>query len=84
VESTGENEIERDKKHNVRRYSDGDLHNEDVPSYLNTEDKQVVKEFINNVVRSQNTTVRSVANRDLGQIYLKTPKSNEGSLLGLF
>ena len=52
MESTGEKETERDKKNKVRRYSDGDLHNEDVPTYLNTEDKKVVKEFINDVIRS--------------------------------
>jgi len=40
--------------------------------------------FNNDVLHSDNTIIRNVNGRDLGQIYLKTPQSNDGSLLGLF
>lgn len=88
MESPGQNEAsheaEKERKSKGLRYSVGDLHNYEVPTYLNEQDKQVVMQFNNDVIRSDNTTVRNVNSRDLGQIYLKTPHSNDGSLLGLF
>ena len=75
--------VERTSSTNKRRYSDGDFQFDDVPEHLNTEDKQVVKQFNHDVIRSENTVVHPGTSR--GQIHLKqTAKANEGSLLRLF
>jgi phosphatidylinositol 4-kinase B len=53
----------KELKSRERRYSDGDFQPDEVPDYLNTEDKRVVQQFNHDVVRSENTTVRKVTQR---------------------
>jgi hypothetical protein len=56
----------KEKRSRERRYSDGDFHFDQVPEYLNTEDKRVVNQFNNDVLRNENTTVRKVPVKELG------------------
>lgn len=52
---------------------------DEAPDYLSHEDKQIVTQFNNDVLRSENSTVRQVST-----LKVKQPAANDGSLLGLF